>query len=332
MKKFILSLLIITGLFLGNSSAVNAETMTPMEKLSIMEKVLYGTEQSGALLDRMDRLEMDMTGVMEKGAILSRVDRMYETIKGGENVNTPSFLLRLGAAEYTFGQSISDSPAKTRLEKLETFVIGKTSTTPLLDRLDTIMKVAYTKGTFPTEKATLLKDTLIKVQLAQDLNGKVAQVGEKVRFTVVDNITMGNVLLISKGSIGNGKISKVSRAQNFGRDGKIEINFESVISLDGTVVPVFLGPQAEKEMKNMAMAAGVSVAGMIVLGPVGIIGGIFVHGQDAVIPAGTPVIVQVKADNNLRGMLVEGEVKMEDFVIDTSKVFDIPVVTTEGTV
>lgn len=330
MKNFIISLFVIVGLLLGNTPTVNAETLAPMDKLSIMEKVLYGTDQSGALLDRMDRLEMDMSGATENGAILNRVDRMYGIIKGGENVYEPTFLLRLGAAEYTFGQAITDNPAKTRLEKLETFVIGKTNNTPLLNRLDSVMNVAYTNGKVPTEKATLLKDTLIKVQLAEALNGKTAQVGQKIKFSVTDNIAMGNVVLISKGSIGHGIISKVVRAQNFGRDGKIEINFESIVSLDGTLIPVFLGPQAEKEMKNMAMAAGVSVAGMIVLGPVGIIGGIFVHGQDAIIPVGTPVIVQVKEEHNLVGMLLEGSAKVDDFVIDTSDIFNVPVVTTES--
>ena len=55
-------------------------------------------------------------------------------------------------------------------------------------------------------------------------------------------------------------------------------------------------------MKQYAMAAGASLAGIIILGPIGIIGGAFVKGKDIDLPAGTEMFIQTKADASLYGV------------------------------
>ena len=45
---------------------------------------------------------------------------------------------------------------------------------------------------------------------------------------------------------------------------------------------------------------------MVVLGPVGIIGGAFVTGKSVNIPAGSTTFVQVKADTDIQGMVYQG--------------------------
>ena len=51
------------------------------------------------------------------------------------------------------------------------------------------------------------------------------------------------------------------------------------------------------------MAAGASLAGIAVLGPVGIVAGAFVHGKDVRLPAGTELYIQTKADTTLYGVV-----------------------------
>ena len=55
-------------------------------------------------------------------------------------------------------------------------------------------------------------------------------------------------------------------------------------------------------MKQYAMAAGASLAGIIILGPIGVIGGAFVKGKDINLPAGTEMFIQTKADVSLYGV------------------------------
>ena len=55
-------------------------------------------------------------------------------------------------------------------------------------------------------------------------------------------------------------------------------------------------------MKNRAMAAGASLAGIAILGPIGIIGGAFVNGKNIDLPAGTEFYIQTKSANTLYGV------------------------------
>ena len=52
-------------------------------------------------------------------------------------------------------------------------------------------------------------------------------------------------------------------------------------------------------MKSYAMAAGASVAGMLLLGPIGIIGGAFVKGKNIELPEGTELFIQTQDDTVL---------------------------------
>ena len=72
--------------------------------------------------------------------------------------------------------------------------------------------------------------------------------------------------------------------------------------MDGTLVDCYVGAEAENEMKQYAMAAGASLAGIIILGPIGVIGGAFVKGKDIDLPVGTEMFIQTKADTSLYGV------------------------------
>ena len=68
-----------------------------------------------------------------------------------------------------------------------------------------------------------------------------------------------------------------------------------------------VGLLIKKEMKNLAMAAGASLAGIAVLGPVGIIGGVFVKGKNIDLPAGTEVYVQTSKEISVYGVQTVAE-------------------------
>ena len=60
-------------------------------------------------------------------------------------------------------------------------------------------------------------------------------------------------------------------------------------------------------MKQLAMAAGASLAGIVILGPIGVIAGAFVNGKNIDLPAGTEVFVQTKADATLYGVVTQAK-------------------------
>ena len=94
----------------------------------------------------------------------------------------------------------------------------------------------------------------------------------------------------------------MEEAQNFGRDAKMEVNFENVEALDMTIVPTVLGDRAKEETKSMAAAAGAGVVGIILLGPIGVVGAAFVHGKNITVQPGTLLYVQSQNDVELVGM------------------------------
>ena len=52
------------------------------DKLGVSEQFLYGTEQSGSLVSRVDKMEKDLYGQTSSGSVMSRVDRVYNRLEG----------------------------------------------------------------------------------------------------------------------------------------------------------------------------------------------------------------------------------------------------------
>ena len=71
------------------------------------------------------------------------------------------------------------------------------------------------------------------------------------------------------------------------------------------LVETMLGDKAKKETQSMATAAGAGVAGMILLGPIGVVGAAFVHGKNITVPAGTTLFIQTQADTELIGLIAK---------------------------
>ena len=127
-----------------------------------------------------------------------------------------------------------------------------------------------------------------------------------VNDKVADNVFVNDVLVLPKGAEGVGKVTKVVGPRMFGQDARIDVDFGFIYAIDNTRVKVFLGDIAKQAAETVAGAAGAAIGGMVVLGPVGIIGGAFVTGKSVNIPAGSTTFVQVKADTDIQGMVYQG--------------------------
>jgi hypothetical protein len=166
---------------------------------------------------------------------------------------------------------------------------------------------AFGSETLPINEVKVPANTLIKIALVDPVNSKDLKKGDTVKYQVADDVILDGVLLFAKGEPGVGTVTKVEPARNFGRNAEVNIDFNDTKAMDGTEVETFIGEEAKKEMKNLAMAAGASIAGMVLLGPIGIIGGAFVHGKDINLPAGTELYIQTKADTTLYGVMTTAQ-------------------------
>ena len=307
MKRLITLATLMLTLLLTSALGFAQET-TVVDKLNMMDKTLYGSEQTGALLERVQKVEKDVNGQISKEAIIPRVDALYEAVFHSTE-SAPSLLLKVNAVEWALQHQVNGTvPVKSRIEDLERTVMGNSTPGAFQDRITKLLSLAYADGKAQTASLTLPKDSLIKISFLTALDSKTARVGDLVEFQAADDVLINGMLAVAKGARGIGKVSKVERASNFGRDGKIEINFEDIETIDEQKVPIFLGEKAKEETKSYAKAAGATVAGMIILGPVGVIGGAFVHGDDLKIPVGAQMFVQTKAETSLVGVVPPGAV------------------------
>ena len=120
-----------------------------------------------------------------------------------------------------------------------------------------------------------------------------------IQLVLPDFYMVGNVVAIPSGSQCEGTVTDVRRSGIFGRDGKLVITYGTIKAVDGSAVPLIVGDKAKEQYKQMKIAAGASVAGAVILGPVGLVGGLFVKGSEVNIPAGTTMFTEVKTDTDV---------------------------------
>ena len=306
MKKF-LSFIASLALCLGLATSAFAEGAVPVasEQLDAVETALYGTHQSSSMMERMESLEDDIYGAPDASRnILDRIQSTYDYVCG-TNGGNGSFLQKLNAVDSRFNAQITSGPAKTRIEDLESTIYGQAQGGSLNQRLDRLVETAYAGGQVPVESVVLPKDSLVKIEFTSPLSSKTARIGDPVSFKVADNLYVNDVLVLSKGATGVAEVSKVVQPRSFGRDARIDVKFSHVFAVDGNQVPIYIGKLAKQEAKTAAGAAGATIGGMIVLGPIGAIGGAFVTGQSIVIPEGSTTYVQVVQDQNISGIVYQ---------------------------
>lgn len=274
------------------------------DKIKAMEIMLYGAAQEGSLVERMDTIEYDVNGLMTSEPILERIDEMHGYLTQNGEDGGASFITRLNTVEWRLNESMSGGPAKARIEAVEKLLNGKTDDGALSTRLEELLEVvAYEGGVVPVQQVTLPKDSVIKIEFTQELGNKISKVGDEVGFKAADNLYVNDVLVLPKGAIGIGKVKKVVQPGMFGKDGRVDIDFMHINGVDDSKIPVFVGELAKQQAKSYAGAAGAAIGGMIILGPVGVIGGAFVKGSSITIPEGSVTFVQVSEDVAMQGVV-----------------------------
>ena len=308
MKKRLATLLLtcifcFTMVISGFAAELN---MSVADKIGAMEKILYGTEQSGSLIQRMDSLEADVYGAVTSDSILKRVDNMYDYLEGTPENGEASFATKLNVVEWRMNESMSGGPAKNRIEAQEKMLHGQAQTGALSCRLEELLKLAsYTDGNVPVQQVTLPKDSVFKISFTAEMSTKQSRQGDKVQFKAADNLYVNDVLVLPKGAYGVGVIKKVVQPGIFGKDGRIDITFTHIYGVDGTKIPLTVGELAQQKAESIAGAAGAAIGGMVILGPVGIVGGAFVKGNSVTIPVGCETYVQTSEDVSLQGVIYQ---------------------------
>ncbi|REJ35860.1 MAG: hypothetical protein DIU82_06590 [Bacillota bacterium] len=297
-KRLVAGLVAALVLLTVAPSAPAQETSLP-GMLAAVEQAIYGAEQAGSLVERVSRIERDVYGGTQSGPLLVRIQNVYGYLVGvGGPLNIG---LQLNVVEYlVFQRMNTGAPLTRRLEDLERNILGTTQQLPLAERVRSLLELVWPSGELNVRQVTVPKETLVKIHLLTEINSGTSRVGKRVRYRVVEDVIIDGRVVIPAGAEGEGEITAVQSAGRFGQSGRVEVNWGTVPAIDGTRVQLNVSTRAAQQNQELAVAA--SMAGVILLGPVGLVGGLFVQGQEHVVPVGAQFYVEVARETQALGL------------------------------
>lgn len=298
-KSFSLLIVIIficTSVFAQFSWAAEVSQATLLEDLSQVEIAIYGTSSEKPLVERVEYLEKELVGRTLPGTIPGRVKQLKEFIILGTSEES-SVIFKINASQLMLEEKITSEPLMVRIENLETLLFANKSDDVLAMRAESIFSVCFKEGTPQVESVLIPAGTLVPIRFLSTLNSKNNKTGETFDFQISENVFVDNKLVIPANSKGSGEITKAKKATLLSRPGKLEIEFKSVSTLDGTSISLILGERAEEENKRVYIAVGTGILGFIILSnPIGLVAGALVPGKNVKIEEGTEMFLQVKDD------------------------------------
>lgn len=140
--------------------------------------------------------------------------------------------------------------------------------------------------------------TPVRIRLSRTLSSEQVKTGDQIDFDVLDDISVGNRVVISRGAKAIGAITDAEHKRRMGRGGKLNFVLDYLRLTDGTKVSL----RAEHDTRGGghvgAMSAGIATAVVFGFGlPAPLF--LLMHGKEAVVPQGTELTAYVNGDTRL---------------------------------
>jgi hypothetical protein len=169
-------------------------------------------------------------------------------------------------------------------------------------RLTVILAVLLAVSASAADKGLMVsKGSDVTLVFDQNISSKTAKLGDPVRLHVVNDVMVGNHIILKKGTPILGVISRVDQRKRYGVNAKLRIALNPVNTTFGQ--PITLQARSKGQYvqgKNSRNAAAATAGGAIIAGPVGLVGGLFIHGKDVKVRAGDIMETEVARDTWLR--------------------------------
>jgi hypothetical protein len=137
---------------------------------------------------------------------------------------------------------------------------------------------------------TLQDGTPVRLRLDRTVSSANAHVGETVDFEVTEPVINQNYVVIPKGAVALGRVTKVETKRRFGRAGALELSIDSVRLPGGATIPLRATPEkGEGDMSGTRVAATIAASPVLV----------WVKGKDVTFEKGTETTAYVSGDARL---------------------------------
>ncbi len=303
LRKIFCGLLAAAMIFSASTLCTAADT-SAAAKLARIELDTYGYEQVGAMLDRISRLEKTYSGQNMSGNMNARIDAIYKILY--DNTEQPCVLAKVNALEWNINHEVKGGGVERRLVALETAILGKTTDGTFNSRIRALAKASFGEEILPITKVQIPANTLIKVETLAPANSKTMQPGDSLPVRVVEDIFVDGSLVFVTGLPGEGTVLNVHRARNIMSNGKLEVDFHTIQTVDGQSAVTFCGVEALDEMKVQQMGRGLSLVGITFSGKTAGVEEVFMRGKNIDVPAGVLLYVQTKEPIVVYGVTTSG--------------------------
>lgn len=149
----------------------------------------------------------------------------------------------------------------------------------------------------PVVIITLEDSTPIKLVLSETLSSASAVTGQTVSFETVDDIYVGDVLVIPRMSTAWGTVTEAQGKRRMGRGGKLDLNIDKVRLADGQKAMLRAVREGKGGGHTGAMTGAIVATSLIVWPAAPLF--LLMHGKDITMPKGTPITAFINGDVKL---------------------------------
>jgi PEGA domain len=147
----------------------------------------------------------------------------------------------------------------------------------------------------PASTKLVLEDaTPVKLRLSRNVSSADAKTGETVDFEVLEEVKVGDVLVVAKGGVAWGTVTDAEPKKRMGRGGKLDMTIDSVRLLDGEKAALRGVKDVQGGSHTGAMTGGIVAASLIVWPAAPLF--LLMHGKDITIPKGTEITAYINGN------------------------------------
>jgi hypothetical protein len=136
--------------------------------------------------------------------------------------------------------------------------------------------------------------TRIRLETVNKVSSGINNEGDEISFVVTDDVKLGDTVLIKAGTIATGTVSELLKRGSIGKAGKLTIDLDSTLAVNGKKVPL-TGTIIRKGDDKMVLSLALS---LLACPPVSLVF-LTMRGADATLPANFEYNARVDRDTIL---------------------------------
>jgi hypothetical protein len=152
--------------------------------------------------------------------------------------------------------------------------------------------------TQPSSEPLYLHDgTPVRMRLTKNLSSADAKTGDTIDFEVLDDVMVGDFLVIKRGAVAIGSVTDAEKKKRMARGGKLDVTIDYVRLVSDDKVALRGVKETSGGGHTGAMTGGIVATALIVWPAAPFF--LFMHGKDTVIPKDTEITAYVNGEVKL---------------------------------